>query len=335
MGWWLGLLAGCSGGNLKGSSPPILPEPLVCPGPNPDHAAGWGSSANESLAIANPRVKHAAMDQLGLPAGIGFSTGFGDEEPGVVGRIPWSATIGVGPLDRGFEVFPVAEEQVSLADPPTDLRPQALSTVTAGAQGEVSFPGPQPDEGLVQQLLILEGDGSCAPFVSARLATGTPVVLTDIDGTLTISDDELFLQINDGTYDPVAYDGGAAMLQLWVEKGVQPIYMTARPHELRSETRTWLQQHGYPVGPVITSSQLIFGEATADYKRAWVERIVTPLGWSVVAAYGNADTDITAYLDGGIPADRVYIIGENAGAQGTVGVQDDWLAHTDAVVRPY
>ena len=183
--------------------------------------------------------------------------------------------------------------------------------------------------------MILGADASCATFFSARLPTATPVVLTDIDGTLTISDDELFAQINDAAYDPVAYDGGDAMLQVWADKGVQPIYMTARPHVLRSETRAWLDVHGYPQGPVITSSQLVFGDATAAYKRAWVERIVTQLGWDVVAAYGNADTDITAYLAGGIPAERVYIIGENAGDQGTVAIHDDWLAHTDAVVRSY
>ena len=54
-------------------------------------------------------------------------------------------------------------------------------------------------------------------------------------------------------------------------------------------------------------------------------------GWRFDYAYGNADSDIGAYEDAGIAKDATFIIGEEAGNEGTVAIEgEDWLAHTDA-----
>ena len=51
------------------------------------------------------------------------------------------------------------------------------------------------------------------------------------------------------------------------------------------------------------------------------------------AAYGNADTDITAYANVEIPQGRTFIIGPNAGNGGTVAIPNgDYTDHTAAFV---
>ena len=59
-------------------------------------------------------------------------------------------------------------------------------------------------------------------------------------------------------------------------------------------------------------------------------------GWTPVAAYGNADTDIGAYDEAGIPKDITFIVGELAGTEGTMPVENlDYADHIAAFVDPY
>lgn len=180
---------------------------------------------------------------------------------------------------------------------------------------------------------ILEGDGSCAEHYTFLLPKGAKVIVTDIDGTLTSSDDELFKQIDDGNYDPQENKSASVLMNRWAKKGYQVVYLTARPHLFRSETRSWMVEHGFPEGPVITANQLVFSESARTYKRAWVNRITKDFGWDVTAAYGNAGSDIDAYEDAGIPKEITFIIGEEAGSSGTVAIGDnDYTSHISEFV---
>ncbi|MBT3224328.1 MAG: haloacid dehalogenase, partial [Proteobacteria bacterium] len=172
------------------------------------------------------------------------------------------------------------------------------------------------------------GDGTCAPHIASFLPQGTPIVMADIDGTLTISDAELMTQISDGTYDPVAYAGSTELLNTWADKGYRVFYLTARPHLLRSETRLWLTSHGYPDGVVITAPTLVFSDSAVVYKRTWVERIINDFGWDIAAVYGNANSDIDAYEEAGVSKDITFVIGEYAGTSNTQAiVGDDYTSH--------
>jgi phosphatidate phosphatase PAH1 len=114
-------------------------------------------------------------------------------------------------------------------------------------------------------------------------------------------------------------------MQTWDGKGYTIVYLTARLHTFRPETRTWLEDEGYPTGPMITAADL--GDAAA-YKTAWLQRMIDDFGWDVVAAYGNATTDIDAYAAAGIPTDITFIIGPNAGMGGTQPIaNDDYTQH--------
>jgi len=190
---------------------------------------------------------------------------------------------------------------------------------------------------------VLEGDGSCAVHGIFLWPTGTQAVISDIDGTLTLNDQELMKQINDQSYDQLENTSSAELMQTWHDKGYMNIYLTARPHTFREPTRKWLEEHGFPFGPVITANELVFDESARTYKREWVKRITEEFGWNIVAAYGNATSDIDAYNDAGIPLNITFIIGENAGVGGTVAIPDndfsqhirDYVKNQPDAVQPF
>ena len=49
-------------------------------------------------------------------------------------------------------------------------------------------------------------------------------------------------------------------------------------------------------------------------------------GLVIDLAYGNATTDIYAYLGAGVPPQSIYIIGPHGGEQGTNAAQSSWEA---------
>jgi phosphatidate phosphatase PAH1 len=178
---------------------------------------------------------------------------------------------------------------------------------------------------------MLEGDGSCAEHYDAMEPPGTKVVITDVDGTLTTEDGELIKELQDGTYAAAMKGAADRLLQTWAAKGYAIVYITARPHLFRAETRAWLSGKAMPAGAVITAKEI--GDASA-YKTLWLERMKTELGWNIVAAYGNADTDISAYNNAGIPKAATFIIGPLAGTDGTVAIpNDDYSAHIASYVE--
>lgn len=177
------------------------------------------------------------------------------------------------------------------------------------------------------------GGPACGPELAA--------IVTDIDETLTTSDGEFLLQLGDGNYDPEEREGGAAMITAYADLGYRIMYLTARSETLgaantgesaRELTERWLNEHGYPMDPattiVVLSPVLVAGPSTADYKTEALE-VQQAEGWRFDYAYGNADTDITAYANVGIALEHTFIIGEQAGNGGTVAIEgEDWLDHS-------
>lgn len=168
-----------------------------------------------------------------------------------------------------------------------------------------------------------------------------PAIVTDIDATLTTSDNEFLLQLADGNYDPAERDGAAEMINAYADLGYRVMYLTARSETLvsittlenaRELTERWLMEHGFPLDPdttvVVLSPNLVVGPATATYKTEQIAALQDE-GWRFDYAYGNADTDITGYADAGIALDETFIIGPQGGMGGTVAIpEDDWVAHT-------
>ena len=62
-----------------------------------------------------------------------------------------------------------------------------------------------------------------------------------------------------------------------------------------------------------------------------IQRQLEADGVTIDLAYGNATTDIHGYKGAGIAAGQQWIIGPNAGAEGTHAVSSSWAARTSQV----
>lgn len=336
------LALGCGSGDPgpgAADAGPFTTE-LACPTPGSfpfvlaDQA--WRFPDNEANAAIQPRIKHQPADILGNPAvGIAYTDLPGDA-PLATDELLARGIMARTESNRGLFAEQIPGELVSIWEyaEPTGWQ-QLASAETATFQDavpggyELDLGSRLPaDRDVAIRYVVLNAEQSCGAHYQLALATGRKVIVADIDGTLTASDDEILTQIADPTHDPVAKTAAGDVMRAWAAKGYHIIYLTARPHLLRTESRTWLEQHDYPPGPMITATDFVFDESARAFKAAWVSRILEDLGWDVVAAYGNATSDIAAYADAAIPKSVTFIIGEHAGADGTVAIEnDDYTAH--------
>jgi len=179
--------------------------------------------------------------------------------------------------------------------------------------------------------LVALGDGTQAITSLWVLPRGTHVVVTDVDGTMTTSDTELWQELLDGDDVPEAYPSAQALTRAHVERGHVVIYLTGRPYWLLGITRGWLDGQGFAPGPVhVTDSNadiLPTDGSVGAFKAAWLADLAAQ-GYVVDLAYGNATTDIFAYEARDLEA---WIIGDHAGERGTHAVTGSWAARTAEV----
>jgi phosphatidate phosphatase PAH1 len=162
--------------------------------------------------------------------------------------------------------------------------------------------------------LAVVGDGTLAEAAVWVVPDAQPVVIFDVDGTLTTDDGELFDELA-GRSPSEMFPDADKVARHWAERGHLIIYLTGRPYFLRALTRAWLDSHAFPPGPLMTTDrvrQAIPGEAgVGAYKTELLRRLLAT-GISVVRAYGNAATDVCAYARVGLAPDRTFIVGPDA-----------------------
>jgi hypothetical protein len=117
------------------------------------------------------------------------------------------------------------------------------------------------EEGRHRFLLSVGGDRSTTEVYVDVVPAGTPVIVTDIDGTLTTEENEEFSALLTGAL-PQSNPDSADVLTALAEQGYRVFYLTARPHFLGQRTREFLAAHQYPLGVVHTT--LTFTGATGD-----------------------------------------------------------------------
>jgi hypothetical protein len=314
--------------------PPSLPFVI------PD--TGWRDDRNEAASVSDPRIKHQPADIMAVPGGAIAYTDLAGDAALETGNFTARGIMARSKQNQGLFGFPIPGEQVSVWEysEVTDWQMIADGTTEAGGSSnpgayELDTGSPEISADLVTRYAILSAEGSCGTHIVVSMPAGRQAVITDIDETLTLSDEEIFEQISDPSYDPLLKTSSVEVMQAWASKGYHVIYLTARPHQLRTETRRWLEDHGYPAGPMITAPDFVFDDTARVYKGAWVNRVLGDLGWDLVAAYGNAESDIDAYEDAGIDKSVTFIVGPNAGANGTEAIQnDDFSDHlTDYVAQ--
>lgn len=185
------------------------------------------------------------------------------------------------------------------------------------------------------------GDASVVESRLRILPAGTKLVVLDIDGTLTTSDTELFIDIFDeffipiqGGYTPQAYPGAVDLTRALAAKGYEIVYMTGRPYWLTRPTRSWLEQLGFAPGSLrlanSNSEALPTSSGVATYKREYLRSLMA-LGYEIAYAYGNASTDIEAYQQAGVAPANTFIIGRHAGEQGTQPIHGGYTQHLSTV----
>lgn len=166
---------------------------------------------------------------------------------------------------------------------------------------------------------LVPGDKTGAEGFITVVDAGTQAVLFDIDGTLTESDLEQL-----GDYPAIRRaspkDGAYSLVRQYLDKGYQPIYLSARVYWYQKGTRDWLQWMGLPRGFLRTSTSnetSLF--RTAAYKIEQI-KLLQAAGINIVRAYGNAKTDAEAFIKAGLPANRSFTIGQDAGYFGTTPI---------------
>lgn len=154
--------------------------------------------------------------------------------------------------------------------------------------------------------LSVVGDRTGAGFLGYVAPDDQPLIVSDVDGTLTSSENAFFETIALGI-EPDAQPGAATAYQDAATRGYQLVYVTARGGRYTSDTRTWLADLGFPRGPVRLSPSFLTlpGGDTIAYKSSTLTALADAL--PVVMGIGNRASDITAYADAGLAADATFV----------------------------
>jgi hypothetical protein len=123
------------------------------------------------------------------------------------------------------------------------------------------------------------------------------LIACDIDSTISeTSLEALFMEELDLKSKPIP--GSVETLQE-VAKSFGLIYFTARPRFTLEKTQQWLDAHGYPDAPVLTSLTLKDAIFEAEYKRREI-RILREAFPNLLIGFGNTSIDSEGYGSNGM-----------------------------------
>lgn len=160
--------------------------------------------------------------------------------------------------------------------------------------------------GLRDMYVSVVGDRSGVGFLAYVAPEGTPLIVSDVDGTLTSSENAFIETIVLGK-EPDERAGAPRAYEAATARGYQLVYVTARGNQFTTATRDWLVHKGFPRGPVRLAPRLITlpGGDTVEYKTRTIEQLTA--GLVLAAGVGNRASDITAYASTRLPAERIFI----------------------------
>ncbi|HEY5926950.1 MAG TPA: hypothetical protein VIV11_34925, partial [Kofleriaceae bacterium] len=159
--------------------------------------------------------------------------------------------------------------------------------------------------GMRDLYVSVDGDRTGAEFLAFVAPTGTKLVVSDVDGTLTEYENAYPESVALGTTVAPHPDAPSA-LQMVKSRGYAVVYVTARGDRFTQDTRDWFATNNFPRGPLRMPTAIITvpGEETVEFKRSALEALSA---FEVEAGIGNRASDITAYMESGLPANRVFI----------------------------
>lgn len=143
--------------------------------------------------------------------------------------------------------------------------------------------------------LVAAGDLTHTSVYVDIVPDGQPIVVSDVDGTLTTNEAIEFPAMLLGLTPP-ANDGAPELLTALASKGYRVLYVTARPEYLGRRTHDFLRERGFPEGIVHTTLTGLgaSGSGAAKYKTAELQAI-GDRGLVPTWAFGNRDSDADTY----------------------------------------
>lgn len=161
--------------------------------------------------------------------------------------------------------------------------------------------------GMRDMFMSVVGDRTGTKFLAYVAPDDAPLIVSDIDGTLTASENAFIESIALGG-EPDAQPGAGVAFTAAATKLYQLVYVTARGSQYTGVTRDWLDGHGFPRGPLRLSPSFVTlpGGDTIDYKTTAIGDIIAA-NLSVVWGIGNRASDITAYANVGLAGDHTFV----------------------------
>lgn len=155
--------------------------------------------------------------------------------------------------------------------------------------------------GMRDLIAVVPGDGTSVRFLAYVAAPTTRAIVSDVDGTLSESEEAVLNTVVFG--DDIAHQPDAPAALAAANRPI--IYLTARGDQFTEVTRLWLRIHGFPRGPLRLARAAITqpGDKTVAFKERAMRELAIPL----VAAVGNRASDVEAYTRAGVPPDRIFI----------------------------
>jgi hypothetical protein len=160
--------------------------------------------------------------------------------------------------------------------------------------------------GMRDMYVSVVGDRTGTNFLAYVAPGGAQLMVSDVDGTLTDSENAFTTSLVTGA--TVGVQPGAPDAYVAAEaRGLQLVYLTARGNQFTGDTRDWLTANGFPRGPLrlATSFVTLPGSDTVAFKTGVLQTLET--NFDVVAGVGNRDSDIMAYTNAPVAADHIFI----------------------------
>ncbi len=155
--------------------------------------------------------------------------------------------------------------------------------------------------------LVVAGDLSHVPVFIDVVPPGTPLVVSDVDGTLTSDEAAEFGALLLGTL-PSPNPSAPDVLRALADRGYRVMYVTARPEVFTTRTREFLDENGFPPGIVHTTLTATgaTGSAAAKYKTGELA-MLADRGLVPEWGFGNRDSDAQTYTASDVDGDRCVL----------------------------
>lgn len=143
--------------------------------------------------------------------------------------------------------------------------------------------------------LVVAADHTATDLTIDVLPKGSPIVVSDVDGTLTSSETAEYPALLTGVL-PAAQPRSADALSALAAKGYHVVYLTARPEWLTGRTHEFLKAGGFPPGIVHTTTGETgaLGSFAATFKSNELS-LLQGHGHVIQWAFANQPSDTDAF----------------------------------------